>query len=250
MAAKLEPLFEIIGALRELGVSVVWLTPIPRTLMKRGVLAGEKDVKVSYWRVRRWAHQLGRLMQARGVSVVDSLHAASALPEAFDGNHLGIACGWAAPGEWIGTHAGRAGVCRLNGRLLARTVLNIILGGICPAAAPAERQLVRILPTHLDPSTADVMVPGLVRHLRVSLLDGRREAIHLPHQTQHEGNPSSTSTSTSTSTSKRVIANHDGQIVEGDESGEENRGAGELGGEGSGEDCGEGGGGGGGGEYF
>ena len=57
--------------------------------MKRGILAGEKDVKVSYWRVRRWAHQLTRLMQGKGVAVVDSMHAAAALPEAFDGNHLG-----------------------------------------------------------------------------------------------------------------------------------------------------------------
>ena len=48
--------------LRELGVAVLWLTPIPRTLMKRGVLEGERDVKVSLWRVRRWAHQLTRLM--------------------------------------------------------------------------------------------------------------------------------------------------------------------------------------------
>ncbi len=30
--------------------------------MKRGVLEGERDVKVSLWRVRRWAHQLTRLM--------------------------------------------------------------------------------------------------------------------------------------------------------------------------------------------
>ncbi len=48
--------------LRELGAAVLWLTPIPRTLMKRGVLEGERDVKVSLWRVRRWAHQLSRLM--------------------------------------------------------------------------------------------------------------------------------------------------------------------------------------------
>ena len=72
-------------------LTVIWLTPIPRTLMKRGILAGEKDVKVSFWRVRRWAHQLTRLMQSKGVAVVDSLHAAAALPEAFDGNHLGEA---------------------------------------------------------------------------------------------------------------------------------------------------------------
>ena len=151
MADKLEALLEVLAALRRRGVAVVWLTPIPRTLMKRGILAGERDVKVSYWRVRRWCYQIAREMQARGVAVVDSLHAAAALPEAFDGNHLGIACGWGAPGEWIGTHAGRPGVCRLNGRLLARNVINLMLAGLCPAPPPAPSRLVCATPTHPEP---------------------------------------------------------------------------------------------------
>ena len=185
MVHKLEPLLEVLGALRELGVSVVWLTPIPRTLMKRGILAGEKDVKVSYWRLRRWAHQLSRLMQARGVAVVDSLHAPAALPEAFDGNHLGIACGWAGTSQSSDRIAGKAGVCRHNARLLARTVLRMLMGGLCPALPAPTRHLVRVLPV----STEHVSVSatpsssgsahgagsgGLVRQLRVSLLDGGR----------------------------------------------------------------------------
>ena len=184
MVKRIEPLLEVLGALRELGVSVVWLSPIPRTLMKRGILAGEKDVKVSYWRLRRWAHQLSRLMQSRGVAVIDSLHAAAALPEAFDGNHLGIACGWADTSQSSGRIAGSAGVCRHNGRLLARTVLRNLMGGLCPALPTPTQQLVRVLPTVVHASSASSLPAssagsgegagsvGLVRHLRFSLLDG------------------------------------------------------------------------------
>ena len=186
MVKRIEPLLEVLGALRELGVSVVWLSPIPRTLMKRGILAGEKDVKVSYWRLRRWAHQLSRLMQSRGVAVIDSLHAAAALPEAFDGNHLGIACGWADTSQSSGRIAGGAGVCRHNGRLLARTVLRNLMGGLCPALPPPTQQLVRVLPTVVHASSASSLPAsaarsgdgagsvGLVRQIRFSLLDGSR----------------------------------------------------------------------------
>ena len=76
------------------------------------------------------------------------------------------------PGEWIGTHAGRPGVCRLNGRLLARNVLNILLGGLCTVPKRPRGHLVRVLPTMLEDSEADVTVKGLVRQLRFSVLDG------------------------------------------------------------------------------
>ena len=172
MVHKLEPLLEAVQALQAHGVGVVWLSPIPRTLAKRGVLPGERDVRVSYWRVRRWAVRLARLFQDRGVSVVDSYHAAAALPEAFDGNHLGIACGWGAQAEWIGTHAGRPGVCRWNGRVLARSVLKTLVAGLCPTPAVPARRVVRVLPLTLEPPHQSIMVPGLVRRLRFSLLDG------------------------------------------------------------------------------
>ena len=68
-------------------------------------------------------------------------------------------------------------MCRLNGRLLARNVLNGLLGGLCSKRERLARHLVRVLPAARDTTDADVSVQGLVRQLRFSVLDGwAREA--------------------------------------------------------------------------
>ena len=68
-------------------------------------------------------------------------------------------------------------MCRLNGRLLARNVLNGLLGGLCSKRARPAQHVVRVLPAARDAANADVAVPGLVRQLRFSVLDGwAREA--------------------------------------------------------------------------
>jgi hypothetical protein len=37
---------------------VVWLSPVPRTTTKRGMLPGERDVRIGMWRTGRWAAQV------------------------------------------------------------------------------------------------------------------------------------------------------------------------------------------------
>lgn len=91
------------------------------------------------------------------------------------------------PGEWTGTHAGRPGVCRLNGRLLARNVLNMLLGGLCSVPERPAGHLVRVLPTMLQDSEADGMVKGLVRQVRFSVLDGGLSRPRLRSATGAEG---------------------------------------------------------------
>ncbi len=39
---------------------VVYLSPLPRTTPKRGILPGERDVSPGQWRVFRWAKQVCR----------------------------------------------------------------------------------------------------------------------------------------------------------------------------------------------
>jgi hypothetical protein len=75
------------------------------------------------------------------------------------------------------------GVCGLNGRLLAPTVMHMMLAGLCAATpatpAAAADSSARVLPTHvLHDAHAAAAVPGghtgLVRRLRFTLLHGAR----------------------------------------------------------------------------
>eukprot|EP00960_Hanusia_phi_P045532 757297-Hanusia_phi.AAC.3 len=154
-----DPLIRVAHLLQSKGVAVMWLSPIPRTLKKKGMLAGERDVLLSDWRTRRWAERLADKMRSNGIFVVDSFHPAAALPEAFDGNHVGIACAWGEKKENFGD-AGRVGVCKLNGRLVARTILNSMLNGICPTREKYEEKATQILIPDMLPATSSSFSPA------------------------------------------------------------------------------------------